>query len=181
MTKALKKLQMADFWVFVNSKKILFFISYINNYRNTLSFCHAEFISASIQSAKKGKILKRVQDDVKQGKTLSLLTFHFLPFTVYVGKNNKQNDYIVSKLSRDEDIWFHVHNCAGSHVLLKIESGQEPTDEIIFECAKLAKEHSSAKLSTKVGVIYTKRKFLKKPPGANLGYVIYKNEKEVMV
>jgi len=45
----------------------------------------------------------------------------------------------------------------------------------------LAKEHSSAKLSTKVGVIYTKRKFLKKPPGANLGYVIYKNEKEVMV
>ena len=143
--------------------------------------CHAEFISASIQSAKKGKILKRVQDDVKQGKTLSLLTFHFLPFTVYVGKNNKQNDYIVSKLSRDEDIWFHVHNCAGSHVLLKIESGQEPTDEIIFECAKLAKEHSSAKLSTKVGVIYTKRKFLKKPPGANLGYVIYKNEKEVMV
>ena len=112
---------------------------------------------------------------------LGLLTLHSSPFTIYVGKNNKQNDYIVSKLSRDEDIWFHVHNCAGSHVLLRVESGQEVTDEIIFECAKLAKEYSSAKLSSKVGVIYTKRKFLKKPPAAPLGYVIYKNEKEIIV
>lgn len=103
------------------------------------------------------------------------------PFTIYVGKNNKQNDYIVSKLSRDEDLWFHVHNCAGSHVLLRLEAGQEATDEVIFECAKLAKEYSSAKNSSKVGVIYTKRKFLKKPSGAKLGYVIYKNEKEIIV
>lgn len=111
----------------------------------------------------------------------SQLTAHSSQFTAYVGKNNKQNDYIVSKLSRDEDLWFHVHNCAGSHVLLRVESGQVPTDEIIFECAKLAKEHSSAKDSSKVGVIYTKRKFLKKPTGANLGYVTYKNEKEIIV
>lgn len=102
-------------------------------------------------------------------------------FNVYIGKNNKQNDYIISKLARDEDLWFHVHNCAGSHVLLKIEAGQKITDKIIFECAKLAKEYSSAKLSSKVGVIYTKRKFLKKPTGANLGYVTYKNEKEIII
>jgi len=103
------------------------------------------------------------------------------PLTVFVGKNNKQNDYIVSKLSRDEDLWFHVHNCAGSHVLLRVEAGNIVTDEVIFECAKLAKEHSVGKDSSKVGVIYTKAKFLKKPPGANLGYVIYKNEKEIIV
>lgn len=101
--------------------------------------------------------------------------------TVFVGKNNKQNDYIVSKLARDEDIWFHTHNCAGSHVLLRVEAGQKITDEIIFECAKLAKEHSSAKLSSKVGVIYTKAKNLKKPPKSPLGYVTYKNEKEIII
>lgn len=102
-------------------------------------------------------------------------------FTVFVGKNNKQNDYIVSKVAKDEDFWFHVHNSAGSHVLLKLENGIEPNEKVIFECAKLAKENSSAKDSSKVGVIYTKRKFLKKPPGANLGYVTYKNEKEIIV
>lgn len=112
---------------------------------------------------------------------VSPLTIHHSPFTIYIGKNNKQNDYIVSKLARDEDLWFHTHNCAGSHVLLRVEAGQKVTDEIIFKCAKLAKEYSSAKLSSKVGVIYTKVKNLKKPSGANLGYVIYKDEKEIII
>lgn len=110
-----------------------------------------------------------------------LLTAHCSPFTVFVGKNNKQNDYIISKLARDNDMWFHVHNCAGSHVLLRVEAGQELTDEIIFECAKLAKKYSSVKDSSKIGVIYTKAKNLKKPAGANLGYVTYKGEKEIII
>lgn len=101
-------------------------------------------------------------------------------FTVFVGKNNKQNDQII-KLARDEDLWFHTHNCAGSHVLLRVEAGQNITDEIIFECAKLAKQYSSAKDSSKVGVIYTQAKNLKKPPAAPLGYVTYKNEKEIII
>lgn len=97
---------------------------------------------------------------------------------IYIGKNNKQNDYIVSKLSNDEDLWFHVHNCAGSHILLK---SQNITDELILKCAQLAKQYSTAKESTKAGVIYTKRKYLRKPPAAALGYVTYKNEKEIIV
>ena len=98
---------------------------------------------------------------------------------VFVGKNNRQNDYIVSKLSKDDDYWFHIKDCAGSHVLLKSEV--EPDEKLIYECAKLAKEYSSAKDSLKAGVIYTKSKYLKKPPKAALGYVIYKNEKEIVV
>ncbi|MBQ4114446.1 NFACT family protein [bacterium] len=101
-------------------------------------------------------------------------------FEVYVGKNNKQNDYIISKLSKDEDYWFHTRLCAGSHVLLKVREN-EPNEETIFECCKLAREYSSATQPSKVGVIYTKRKFIKKPPKAPLGYVIYKNEKEILV
>lgn len=99
-------------------------------------------------------------------------------FTIYVGKNNRQNDYIVSKISKDEDLWFHTKDCAGSHILLK---GENPSDSLIFECAKLAKQYSSGSNSSKVGVIYTKRKNLRKPPKANLGYVTYKNEKEIII
>lgn len=97
---------------------------------------------------------------------------------IYIGKNNKQNDYIISKLSSDEDLWFHTKDCPGSHVLLKT---QNLTDELILECAKLAKENSQGKNSSKIGVIYTKRKYLRKPPKANLGYVTYKNEKEIII
>lgn len=35
-------------------------------------------------------------------------------FDVYVGRNNRQNDYIISKLAKDEDYWFHARLCAGS-------------------------------------------------------------------
>ena len=101
-------------------------------------------------------------------------------FNVYVGKNNKQNDYIISKLSKEEDYWFHTRLCAGSHVLLSVRN-IEPNEDTLYQCCKLAKEYSSASLSSKVGVVYTKRKFIKKPPKAPLGYVIYKNEKEVIV
>lgn len=97
---------------------------------------------------------------------------------IYIGKNNKQNDYIISKLASDEDLWFHTKDCPGSHVLLKT---QIVTDELISECAKLAKENSQGKNSSKIGVIYTKRKYLRKPPKANLGYVTYKNEKEIII
>lgn len=97
---------------------------------------------------------------------------------IYIGKNNKQNDYIVSKLASEDDLWFHVHNNAGSHVLLK---SQKPSDALILRCAQLAKEYSAGKNSSKIGVIYTKRRYLRKPPGAALGYVTYKNEKEIII
>lgn len=116
----------------------------------------------------------------KKGKKSEILKFDIQGFEVYVGRNNKQNDYIVSKLSKDEDYWFHTRLCAGSHVLLKVRDA-EPNEEVLFECCKLAREYSSAAQPSKVGVIYTKRKFIKKPPAAPLGYVIYKNEKEVLV
>lgn len=149
-----------------------------------------EQIAYSIECAQTMDDFLEIQEELEtdekkkvkiEKKSTSILTATRPPFTIYIGKNNKQNDYIVSKLARDEDLWFHVHNCAGSHVLLRVEAGRKANDNIIFECAKLAKEHSIAKDSSKVGVIYTKRKFLKKPPGANLGYVIYKNEKEIIV
>lgn len=99
-------------------------------------------------------------------------------YTIWIGKNNKQNDFIVSKLAKDEDLWFHTHNCAGSHVLLRTN---EVTDQLIFDCAKLAKQYSSASNSSKVGVIYTKAKYLKKPPKSPLGYVTYSHEEEIII
>lgn len=99
-------------------------------------------------------------------------------YTIFIGKNNKQNDYIVSKLAKDDDLWFHTRDCAGSHVLLR---SQNVTDKLILECAKLAKENSSGAKSSKIGVIYTYAKYLKKPPKANLGYVTYSHEKEIVI
>ena len=102
-------------------------------------------------------------------------------FSVYIGQNNRQNDFIVSKIAAPEDYWFHSKNCPGSHILLKITDDRKPDKETLYECAKLAKKYSAASDDTKSGVIYTKRKYIKKPPKSNLGFVTYKNEKEIIV
>lgn len=150
---------------------------------------YLEQVLYSIEAAQSVEDLMEINDEANSKqpianstkKTICHLPFTICSnFTIYVGKNNKQNDQIV-KLARDEDLWFHTHNCAGSHVLLRVEAGQKVTDEVIFECAKLAKQYSSAKDSSKVGVIYTQAKNLKKPPASPLGYVTYKNEKEIII
>jgi len=103
-------------------------------------------------------------------------------FQIFIGKNNKQNDYIVSKLSAPEDFWFHVHGDFGSHILVKPKYKTDSLpDEILLQAATLAAKFSERKNDNKVDVIYTKRKYLRKPSAANLGYVTYKNEKEITV
>lgn len=135
-------------------------------------------IADSISDLEEIKVEVSPKEKPKKVEKNSLMELEIDGCKVFVGRNNRQNDYIVSKLSRDEDFWFHTRDCAGSHILLRCEN---PSDKLIFECAKLAKKYSKGSLSSKVGVIYTKRKFLKKPPAANLGYVTYKNEKEIIV
>lgn len=135
-------------------------------------------IADSISDLEEIKVEVSPKEKPKKVEKNSLMELEIDGCKVFVGRNNRQNDYIVSKLSKDEDFWFHTRDCAGSHILLRCEN---PSDKLIFECAKLAKKYSKGSLSSKVGVIYTKRKFLKKPPAANLGYVTYKNEKEIIV
>lgn len=135
-------------------------------------------IADSISDLEEIKVEVSPKEKPKKVEKNSLMELEINGCKVFVGRNNRQNDYIVSKLSKDEDFWFHTRDCAGSHILLRCET---PSDKLIFECAKLAKKYSKGSQSSKVGVIYTKRKFLKKPPAANLGYVTYKNEKEIIV
>lgn len=112
-------------------------------------------------------------------------SIHIVPiiidgFKVYVGKNNRQNDYITNKLAKSNDIWFHTQKIHGSHVLLKIETHQ-PDDIIIEKCAKLAAKYSKAKNSSNVPVDYTFIKHVKKMNSDKLGQVFYTNQKTIYV
>lgn len=85
-------------------------------------------------------------------------------FTVLVGKNNKQNDYI-TKHAKPNDIWFHTKDVHGSHLILKIDNAK-PSQDTINKCASLAAFHSKASESSNVSVDYTYIKYVKKPSNA---------------
>lgn len=93
-------------------------------------------------------------------------------YTVLVGRNNIQNEYLTFKLASKSDIWFHAKDNPGSHVIL-ITNGEEPGDADYTEAAELAAYYSKAG-SGPVAVDYTAVKNVKKVPGAKPGFVIYK-------
>ena len=97
---------------------------------------------------------------------------------IYIGKNNLQNNYITHKLSRKQDLWFHVKDYHGSHVLLKC---QEENEELIRMCAHLAAYYSKGQLSSSVPVDYCPIHQLKKVPGSKIGFVTMKNYKTIYI
>lgn len=131
------------------------------------------------------KILEDTQHVEKKQKTKNTIELdreEINGYTIFIGKNNKQNDYIVSKISRPNDIWMHAQNMPGSHILIKLPPGEEtPPDDILLRGAQLAAYYSQGRNSKKVEILYTKRKYLKKPPGAKPGYVTYTEEKTIVV
>lgn len=102
---------------------------------------------------------------------------------VLIGRNNKENDYITTKLADKQDLWLHTKDIPGSHVLLR--TGGTPVDkldaDLIYSMASLAAFHSKAKDSSKVPVDYVTARYVKKPAGAKPGMVIFTNNRTVYV
>jgi predicted ribosome quality control (RQC) complex YloA/Tae2 family protein len=94
--------------------------------------------------------------------------------TIYVGKNNVQNDWLALRKGKPNDLWLHVKIIPGSHVLIPLEEGEDfPDDNTLEEAAALAIYYSQARGSSQVAVDYTHVKQLKKPNSAKPGMVIY--------
>lgn len=121
---------------------------------------------------------KQKNEKIKQ--KIQVQTIEYKGYKMFLGKNNKQNDFLIRKLSDAEDIWLHAYNCPSSHLIIK-QDEKEITDEILLYAAKIVKENSPLKNSNKASIIYTKRKFLKRPPETHAGYVTYREEKEIVV
>lgn len=102
-------------------------------------------------------------------------------FLLYIGKNNRQNDYLTNKMAQNKDLWFHTKNIPGSHVVLKYEPERPFTEEAITQAASLAAYFSKAGSSNQVPVDYTEIKNVKKPMGAKPGFVIYSTNKTAYV
>ncbi len=101
-------------------------------------------------------------------------------FTVLIGRNNRQNDYLTMKASHKEDMWLHTKDIPGSHTIIRSE-GREISDTAIFEAAQFCAFNSKARESSQVPVDFTKIRYVSKPQGAPFGKVIYINQRTIYV
>lgn len=93
-------------------------------------------------------------------------------YELLVGRNNIQNDELTFRIAEKDDLWFHVKDLPGSHVIM-LAAGEEPSGNDYTEAAALAAHYSKA-TGDLVAVDYTRVKNIKKPQGAKPGFVIYK-------
>lgn len=121
---------------------------------------------------------KKQRPAPKQSRPLKFFSSEGLE--ILIGKNNYQNDEITFKLSQLDDIWLHIKDFPGSHVLIR--SGQLPVPEnTLYLAAQFAAYFSKGRNSSKVPIDYTKRRNVKKPGGAKPGFVTYTAQKTLYV
>ena len=101
-------------------------------------------------------------------------------FPIYVGRNNRQNDFLTLKAAYKNDLWFHVQKSHGSHVILAC-GGVKPSDEAVTRAASLAAWYSQARQGRNVPVDVCPVRPVKKPAGAKPGMVVYENYRTVYV
>ena len=103
-------------------------------------------------------------------------------WSVWAGRNNKENDVLTHKMSAQNDLWFHAQGYSGSHVVLRSEGRKEaPSKQTIEEAAALAAYWSKGKTAKKVSVAYTMVKHVTKPRGGTPGQALLRREKTIIV
>ncbi len=105
----------------------------------------------------------------KGGPSLPYKKYEYNGNEIWVGKNAKSNDELI-RLSSKNDLWLHVKDFTGSHVIIK-QKGREYAKDVIQIGAQLAAFHSKAKHQSLVQVQFTMRKFVSKPKKAMPGEV----------
>ena len=96
--------------------------------------------------------------------------------SIYIGKNNRQNEEVTFKIGSGNDLWLHVQKIPGSHVLLKTTL-PEPEPEALEAAVQLAAWFSKARGSSQIPVDCVPRRHVKKPSGSKPGFVIFTNQK----
>jgi predicted ribosome quality control (RQC) complex YloA/Tae2 family protein len=103
-------------------------------------------------------------------------------WTIYVGRNRHENDHLLTRLAQPNDIWLHILGQGGAHVLIRVPaSKQDPPQTTLKEAALIAARMSKVSYGTKVRVVYTQIKHVKKVAKDKPGLVRYENEKTIEV
>lgn len=125
------------------------------------------------------EILKAPKERTKKAKAeIPFRTFEKDGFRIYAGRNNIQNDRLV-RSSAPDDVWLHTQKYHSAHVVVKTDGRMLP-DEVLLYAARICAKYSDGKDGGKIPVDYCAVKYVKKPPKAKAGFVIYTDYRTVL-
>jgi len=159
-----------------------------------------EKLRRKVEEAEGGEELHSIEDKLRKGgyieaeqeegeKDKGGPKVHWVEgYKVLIGRNARQNDQLIRDSARD-NIWLHVRDHAGAHVVIVSDGGPETVpDSVLKKAAQLAAYNSKAvrnggqaQRGGKVLVSYTLIKYVDKPKGAKPGLVRITNESTIAV
>lgn len=101
---------------------------------------------------------------------------------VWVGRHNRENDALTHRAAHHRDLWFHAQGVSGSHVILRTAGRPEQVPKVILaKAAALAAQNSKARHASLVPVVYTEKRYVRKPRKAPAGTAVCLREKSLFV
>jgi predicted ribosome quality control (RQC) complex YloA/Tae2 family protein len=101
---------------------------------------------------------------------------------VRVGRSNQENDELTHRFARPDDVWLHASGVPGSHVVLRMKGLRDnPPSDVLKAAAAIAARFSRAKHARTVPVIWTRKRYVRKPRKSKPGLATCTQEKTIFV
>ncbi len=115
----------------------------------------------------------------RPGKKRGPAQFSCSGVTALVGRNARENEEVTFHLARRDDLWLHVRERTGAHVIL--QGGADLSDEVVAAAASLAAYFSEGRLDSAVDVDVAPVRAVRKVPGGAPGRVTYRDFRTIRV
>ena len=118
---------------------------------------------------------------VKKEKSRPGLLFKRGDWLIIVGRDAKENDELLRRHVKGNDLWLHARDYHGSYVFIKQRSGKTVPLDILLDAGNLAIFYSKGRNNGEGDLFYTKVKYLRRAKDAPKGTVIPTQEKNLFV
>ncbi|MGN0906581.1 MAG: NFACT RNA binding domain-containing protein [Bullifex sp.] len=100
-------------------------------------------------------------------------------FEILAGRNAKENDELLRRHVRGNDLWLHTRDYAGGYVFIRAKKDKSIPLEVLLDGANIAVHYSKAKSGGKASLYYTQVKYLRRVKDGKQGLVIPTCEKNL--
>ncbi|GHU60774.1 hypothetical protein FACS189445_1080 [Spirochaetia bacterium] len=109
------------------------------------------------------------------------LSFRRKDWLIIVGRDASENDELLRRHVKGNDLWLHVRDYPGSYVFIKQRSGKTFPLDILLDAGNLAIFYSKGRNNGEGDLFYTPVKFLRRAKNGPKGLVIPTQEKNLHV
>jgi predicted ribosome quality control (RQC) complex YloA/Tae2 family protein len=117
----------------------------------------------------------------KKEKTRPGLSFRRGDWLIIVGRDAAENDVLLRRYVKGNDLWLHARDYHGSYVFIKQRAGKTVPLEILLDAGNLAVFYSKGRNNGGGDLFYTQVKYLRRAKDGPKGLVIPTQEKNLTV